>query len=84
MGEGHREREGDTESEAGTRLRAISTEPDTAFDLTVCELGQSQTLNRLSHPGTPKYFKVIHSFHILLKDIRGIHRSRITVFPNDL
>ena len=25
------EREGDTESEAGSRLRAVSTEPDVAF-----------------------------------------------------
>ena len=28
-----REREGDTESEAGSRLRAISTEPDVGLEL---------------------------------------------------
>ena len=27
-----REREGDTESEAGSRLQAVSTEPDTGFE----------------------------------------------------
>ena len=28
------EREGDTESEAGSRLQAVSTEPDTGLELT--------------------------------------------------
>ena len=28
------EREGDTESEAGSRLRAVSTEPDAGLELT--------------------------------------------------
>ena len=32
------EREGDTESEAGSRLRAVSTEPDTELELTNCEI----------------------------------------------
>ena len=36
MGEG--QREGDTESEAGGRLRAISTEPDAGLELTECEI----------------------------------------------
>ena len=30
------EREGDTESEAGSRLRAISTEPDAGLEFTSC------------------------------------------------
>ena len=30
---GGAEREGDTESEAGSRLRAVSTEPDTGLEL---------------------------------------------------
>ena len=33
-----REREGDTESEAGSRFRAVSTEPDTGLKLTNCEI----------------------------------------------
>ena len=31
-GEGQREREGDTESEAGSRLLAVSTEPDAGLE----------------------------------------------------
>ena len=32
------EREGDTESKAGSRLWAVSTEPDTELELTSCEI----------------------------------------------
>ena len=32
------EREGDPESEAGSRLRAVSTEPDAGLELTKCEI----------------------------------------------
>ena len=38
MSEGGTEREGDTESEAGSRLRGVSTEPDAGLELTNCEL----------------------------------------------
>ena len=34
MNGGGAEREGDTESEAGSRLRAVSTEPDAGLGLT--------------------------------------------------
>ena len=34
VGERQREREGDTESEAGSRLRAVSTEPDAGLEPT--------------------------------------------------
>ena len=55
---GEEQREGDTESEADSRLRAVSTEPDVGLELTNPEprdhdLSQSRTLNRLSHPRTP-------------------------------
>ena len=33
MSEGGAERDRDTESEAGSRLRAVSTEPDTGLEL---------------------------------------------------
>ena len=36
--QGRAEREGDTESEAGSRLRAVSTEPDAGLELTDCEI----------------------------------------------
>ena len=35
---GGTEREGDTESEAGSRLRAVSTEPDVGLELTDREI----------------------------------------------
>ena len=38
MGGGGAESEGDTEWEAGSRLRAVSTEPDAGLELTNCEV----------------------------------------------
>ena len=38
MSRGGAQREGDTESEAGARLRAVSTEPDAGLELTDCEI----------------------------------------------
>ena len=38
QGRGGAEREGDTESEAGSRLWAVSTEPDVALELTNREI----------------------------------------------
>ena len=37
-GQREREREGGTESEAGSRLRAVSTEPAAGLELTDCEI----------------------------------------------
>ena len=54
---GGAEREGDTESETGARLRAVSTEPDAGLKLTNREIMTRdevrRLLNRLSHPGAP-------------------------------
>ena len=38
MNRGGAEREGDTESEMGSRLRAVSTEPDAGLELTDHEI----------------------------------------------
>ena len=38
MNGGGAEREGGTESEAGSRLQAVSTEPDAGLELTTCEI----------------------------------------------
>ena len=38
MREGQREREGDTESEAGSRLLAVSTDPDVGLEFMDCEI----------------------------------------------
>ena len=51
-----REREGDTESEAGSRLWAVSTEPNAGLELTNREVmtwAEVRTLKRRSHPGAP-------------------------------
>ena len=76
MGEG-REREGDTESEAGSRVRAVSTEPDMGLGPWTMryDLSQSQTFNRMSHPGAPREttFKKAHD----LKKTNGwTHRCK--------
>ena len=68
MNGGGSEREGDTESETGSRLRAVSTEPDAGLEPTDCkimhDLSRSRTLNRLSHPGAPEF-----SFKLKTHDI---------------
>ena len=38
MSKGGADREEDIEFEAGSRLRAVSTEPDTGLELTDCEI----------------------------------------------
>ena len=38
MSRGGANREGDTESETGSRLRAVSTEPDTGLEPMSCEI----------------------------------------------
>ena len=38
MSRGGAEREGDTESETGSRLQAVGTEPDTGLKLKNCEI----------------------------------------------
>ena len=38
MSRGGSERDGDTESGAGSRLRAVSTEPDAGLELKDCEI----------------------------------------------
>ena len=55
MNGGGAEREGDTEAETGSRLRAVSPEPDAGLELTDREIVTwlNRTLNRLRHPGAP-------------------------------
>ena len=50
-----REGQGDTESKAGSRLGAGSTEPDAGLTREPRDPEQSRSgaLNRLSHPGAP-------------------------------
>ena len=66
MSGGGAERGGDAESETGSGLRAVSTEPDARLEPMNREMGdlsRSRMLNRLSHRGRPKghlYLKCIH------------------------
>ena len=55
MSRGGAEREGDTESEAGSWLWAVSTEPDAGLKLMDHEImtWAGRTRNQLSHPGAP-------------------------------
>ena len=46
------EREGDTESEAGSRLWAVSTEPDAGLKLTDREIMTWAEVRRLTHWAT--------------------------------
>ena len=46
---GGAEREGDTESEAGSSLRAVSTEPDAGLELTDHEIMTWAEVGRLTH-----------------------------------
>ena len=55
--------EGERECQAGSML---SVEPDVGLNLTMLRSGiKSQTLNGLSHPGTPK-IKIIYKKKLLL------------------
>ena len=57
MSRGGAKGEGDTESEAGSRLRAVSIKPDAGLELNKPrdpDLSRSQTLNGLNHPGAPE------------------------------
>ena len=74
VGKGQREREGDTESEAGSRLWSDSTEPNMGLKLInrkiMHDLSRSRTLNWLSHPGTPV---------LILKQANALVRFRLEV-----
>ena len=62
MSGGGAEREGDTESQAGSRCRAVSTEPDVGLEPMNREIMtwtkmESQTLNLLHHPDAQILFQ---------------------------
>ena len=52
MSRGGAEREGDTEWEAGSRLRAVSTEPDAGLELTDREIMTRAEVGRLTYCAT--------------------------------
>ena len=59
--EREKETEGDIKPTAGSRLWAVSTEPDAELKFTKQwdhDLSQSQMLNQLSHPGVPPFANI--------------------------
>ena len=52
MNSGGAEREGDTESETGSRLWAVSTEPDVGLELTDREIMTWAEVGRLTNQAT--------------------------------
>ena len=60
--EEQREREGDIESEAGSRLWAVSTEPDTELELMNCEIMTWAEVGRLTNWATQT---PLHLFSVL-------------------
>ena len=52
MNGGGSEREGDTESETGSRLQAVSTEPDAGLELTDHEIMTRAEVGRLTDRAT--------------------------------
>ena len=54
------EREGDTESETGSRLRAVSTEPDAGLKLTDCEIMTWAEVGRLTDRATQAPHVSVH------------------------
>ena len=65
-GAGEGQREGNTESETGSRLPAVSAEPDAGLELMNHEImtWAGGTLTRLNHPGAPSllYFRLFAFF----------------------
>ena len=52
MSRGGAEREGDTESKVGSRLWAVSTEPDVGLELTDCKIMTWAEVGRLTNWAT--------------------------------
>ena len=75
MNGGGAEREGDTESEAGSRLWAISSEPDVGLELTDCEIVTWAEVGRLTDWATqaPLAMKTLNTPLLLLVILR--HRN---------
>ena len=72
---GEAQREGDTEFKAGSRLWAVSTEPNAGLESTELwnEMSQSQMLNQQSNPGAPqipgfKSQEFLNTFTSLISD----------------
>ena len=82
MNRGGAEREGDTESETGSRLWAVSTEPDTGLELTDREIMTWAEVGRLTDQATQAPpAKILKERKVVLHDIKGKAVSTTASFP---
>ena len=65
MNGGGAEREGDTESETGSRLRAISTEPDAGLELTDHEITTWAEVGHLTDQATQAPLGILKDSELL-------------------
>ena len=68
MNRGGAEREGDTESETGSRLWAVSTEPDAGLELTDRELITWAEVGRLTDQATQAPLKKFCNVSLFLRE----------------
>ena len=68
MSRARAEREGDTESEAGSRLQAISTEPDMGLELMNHEIMTWTEVRCLTHWATQVHHPLILSYDLYVFD----------------
>ena len=80
MNRGGAEREGDTESEAGSRLWAVSTEPDVGLEPTDREIMTWAEVGRLTDQATQAPLKHLTLDLSLGLDLRVISSSRTLGF----
>ena len=81
MSGGRAEREGDTESEAGSRLQAVSTEPNVGLELTNRENMTWAEVRRLTDGATqaPQYVVVLIRVSLMAGDVEHIFICLLTV-----
>ena len=72
MGGGGAEREGDTESKAGSRLWAISTEPDAGLEPTNHKIMTWAKVGHLAHWATQAPLKSLFVSSLFKKEVRKI------------
>ena len=69
MSGGGAEREGDTESEVGSRLWAVSTEPDVGLELMNCEIMTWAEVGSLTDWGTQAPLEIPFLIFFLFKSV---------------
>ena len=84
MNGGGAEREGDTEPETGSRLWAISPEPDAGLKLTDREIVTWAEVGRLTNCATQAPQGLDHSHHTPLNSWHLAHTEQANIFNNAL